>query len=127
MAKKILLVDDDLYIRDVYEEILKSEGFEVETAINGQDGLTKLVQGGYAVILLDIMMPTLDGVAVLEEIQKNPPQQKNGPIIVLSNLELDSVIKAAKEKGAASYLIKAEVTPNELIAAVKAIIGEQTI
>lgn len=123
MAKKVLLVDDDLYIRDVYEEVLKGEGFDVDTATNGQDGFNKLNNGGYDIILLDIMMPTIDGIEVLEKIQANPPQQKNGPIIILTNLALDQVVKTAKEKGAANYLIKAEVTPQELIETVRKFIG----
>ena len=124
MAKKVLLVDDDLYIRDVYEEVLKGEGFDVDTATNGQDGLNKLTNGGYDIVLLDVMMPTIDGIEILEKIQANPPQQKNGPIVMLTNLALDPVVKTAKEKGAATYLIKAEVTPQELIDTVKKLIGE---
>jgi len=123
MAKKILLVDDDLYIRDVYEEVLKGEGYEIETAINGEEGLARLKQGGYDLILLDVMMPTLDGIGVLEELKKNPPQLKNGPIVLLTNLGLDPVVKTAKDKGATSYLIKANITPRDLVEAVARLLG----
>lgn len=123
MAKKILLIDDDVYIRDVYEEVLKGEGYEVETAINGEDGLNKLKQGGYDLVLLDVMMPTLDGIGVLEELKKNPPQLKNGPIVLLTNLGLDPVVKTAKDKGAASYLIKANITPRDLVETVARLLG----
>ncbi len=124
MTKKILLVDDDLYIRDVYEEVLTSEGYEIETAINGEEGLTKLKQGGYDLILLDVMMPTLDGIGVLEELKKNPPQLKNGPIVLLTNLGLDPVVKTAKDKGATSYLIKANITPRDLVETVARLLGQ---
>lgn len=124
MAKKILFVDDDLYIRDAYEEVLKSEGYIVDTAINGEEGLAKLKIGGYDLVLLDVMMPTLDGIGVLEELQKNPPQQKNGPIILLTNLGFDPLVKTAKDKGVTSYLIKAELTPRDLVDTVKKTLGE---
>lgn len=118
MVKKILLVDDDLYIRDVYLEVLKSDGFEVETAINGEEALKKIHPGGYDLIILDVMMPKLDGIGVLESLQKDPPLQKNGPIILLTNLGLDPLIKSAKSKGVTSYLIKADLTPQDLLTTV---------
>ena len=123
MSKRILFVDDDLYIRDVYEEILTSEGYIVDTAINGEEGLKKLQQGGYDLVLLDVMMPTLDGIGVLEELQKHPPQQKNGPIVLLTNLGFDPLIKTAKNKGVTSYLVKAEITPRDLVDMVRKTIG----
>ena len=126
MAKKILFIDDDQYLRDVYEEILKTQGYDVTTAINGEDGLKKLQEGGYDLVLLDIMMPTLDGIGVLEGLQKNPAKQPNGPIVLLTNLGLDPLIKTAKTKGAASYLLKADLTPKELVDHVKKFLGEDT-
>jgi CheY-like chemotaxis protein len=125
MAKRILFVDDDLYIRDAYEEVLKSEGYDVDTAINGEEGLAKLKVGGYDLVLLDVMMPTLDGIGVLEELQKSPPQQKNGPIILLTNLGFDPLVKTAKDKGVTAYLIKAELTPRDLVDTVRKTLGEQ--
>lgn len=119
MSKKILLVDDDLYIRDVYFEILQNGGYNVETAINGEEGLAKLQLGGYDLVILDIMMPKMDGIGVLDALQKNPPANKNGPIILLTNLGLDPLIKTAKSKGVASYLIKADLTPQDLLVVVQ--------
>ena len=124
MGKRVLLVDDDLYIRDVYMEVLQGDGFVVDGAINGEEGLAKMQQGGYDLILLDVMMPKLDGIGVLDGIQKTPPQQKNGPIILLTNLGLDPLIKTAKSKGVTSYLIKADLTPQDLLNTVHKFIGE---
>lgn len=118
MAKKILLVDDDLYIRDIYLEILQNEGFITDVAINGEEGLVKLQEGGYDLVILDIMMPKMDGIGVLDALQKNPPVSKNGPIILLTNLGLDPLTKTAKNKGVASYLTKADLTPQDLLATV---------
>src|SRR3989338_7452154 len=103
MAKRILLIDDDLYIREVYLEILQSANYNVDTAINGEEGLVKLQQGGYDLVILDVMMPKMDGIGVLDALQKTPPVNKNGPIILLTNLGLDPLIKTAKSKGVASY------------------------
>lgn len=119
MAKRVILIDDDLYIRDVYLEILQSEGYEVDTAVNGEEGFNKLQLGGYDLVILDIMMPKMDGIGVLDALQKNPPQRKNGPIILLTNLGLDPLIKTAKNKGVASYLIKADLTPQDLLTTVR--------
>lgn len=124
MAKRILFVDDDLYIRDLYEEVLKGEGYTVDTAVNGEEGLAKLQLGGYDLVLLDVMMPALDGIGVLEELQKNPPQQPNGPIVLLTNLGHDPLVKTSKIQHVASYLVKADLTPPDLIKTVKRMLGE---
>ena len=115
MAKKILIVDDDLYIRELYEEVLKGEGYEVDAAVDGEDGLGRLKQGGYDLVLLDVMMPKIDGLGVLDGLQKTPAQKPNGPIILLTNLGHDPIIKEAMNKGAVSFLIKADLTPDQLV------------
>src|SRR5437016_4426983 len=125
MAKKILVLDDDLYIRELYEEVLKNEGYDVDSAVDGDEGLGKLQKGEYDLVLLDVMMPKLDGLGVLDALAKNPPAIKNGPIILLTNLGQEPLLEKAKTKGAISYLIKAEITPNQLVAKVKEFLGEQ--
>ncbi|MGH7203818.1 MAG: response regulator transcription factor [Candidatus Levyibacteriota bacterium] len=124
MAKKILVVDDDLYIRELYEEVLKDEGYEIETAKDGKETLGKAQQGGYDLILLDIMMPKLDGLGVMDELKKNPPARPNGPILLLTNLDHDPLIKDAMSKGASAFIIKADITPADLIVQVKKFLGE---
>lgn len=115
MAKRILIVDDDLYIRELYVEVLTDAGFAVEAAIDGREGLNKLLIGGYDLILLDVMMPQLDGLQVLSTVAESTPQNKNGPIVLLTNLSHDPIIQEGLSKGAASYLIKADITPEELV------------
>lgn len=124
MAKRILIIDDDLYIRELYEEVLRDEGYEVDSAINGEEGLAKAQAGGYSLILLDVMMPELDGMGVLEGLKAHPPSVPNGPIILLTNLGHDPLIKEARSKGASSYVIKAEMNPDQLVAHVKKFLGE---
>lgn len=119
MNKKILVVDDDQYLRELYEEILKSEGYEVETAQHGREGLSKLHQGGYDFVLLDVMLPEIDGLGILDDLSQNHPSKPNGPIILLTNLANDPLIEQAKIKGASDCLVKADITPQDLIDFVK--------
>ncbi|MBI2590943.1 MAG: response regulator [Candidatus Blackburnbacteria bacterium] len=113
--KKILLVDDDLYIRDLYEEILKSAGYIVECAIDGEEGLQKAQVGGYNLILLDIMMPKRDGLGVLRGLVQSPPKRKNGPVVLLTNMAHDDVIEEGLKLGASSYIIKTDVDGDKLV------------
>ncbi|HWY79249.1 MAG TPA: response regulator [Candidatus Sulfotelmatobacter sp.] len=124
MAKKVMVVDDDQYIRELYVEILKDEGYEVESAENGEVALNKLKNGGYNLILLDIMMPKLDGLGIMDALNKTPPPMKNGPIILLTNLDHDPLIKDAMSKGAIAFIIKADITPDDLLGQVKKYLGE---
>ena len=115
MAKRILVVDDEQYIRDLYVEFFTNEGFEVDSAVDGVEGIQKLQVGGYHLVLLDVMMPQLDGVEVLEQLAKTPPKSPNGPIVILTNLTYEGVAKDALQKGAADYIVKADVNPGQLM------------
>jgi two-component system chemotaxis response regulator CheY len=115
MAQKILLVEDDVYIRKLYGEVLQDAGFQVDMAEDGILGLDKIKKGGYDLILLDVVMPKMDGLGVLERLEQNPPIQKNGPIILLSNLAKDPITQGDLGKGAAGYIVKSDVTPDQLI------------
>ncbi len=120
-GKKILLIDDDLFIRDLYHEVLEQGGYVVETAADGKAGLEKIQAGGFDLILLDIMMPQLDGIGILSELEINPPKQKNGPIVLLTNLAHDPVVKDALKKGAHDCFIKADMNPDEFLSKVHAL------
>jgi len=119
MAKKVLIVDDDAYLRDLYEEVLKEAGYEITTAVDGEEGAGKLQAGGFDLTLLDVMMPKLDGLGVLKKLQQTPPTTPNGPILLLTNLAQDPIITEATQLGAKSYIIKADITPDQLIEKVK--------
>ena len=117
--KKILLVEDDQFTRELYEEVLKDAGFAVDTAVDGVDGLSKMTVGGYNLILLDVMMPKMDGLDVLRELMNNPPKVKNGPVVLLTNLTNDPVIDTAYGLNAKGHLVKSDITPGELVEHVK--------
>jgi len=125
MAKKVIVIDDDAYIRELYVEVLKGEGYTVDFASNGEEAYNKLSQGGYDLVLLDIMMPKMDGLGIIEALKKNPPPVKNGPILLLTNLDHEPLIKDAMGEGAAAFIIKADITPEDLVEQVKKYLVEQ--
>ena len=120
--QKILIIEDDMYIRDVYEEILKKAGYEITTAVDGQEGIVKAQEGGYSLILLDVMMPKLDGLGVLRELKDSPPKQTNGHIVLLTNLAHNTIIEEAQKLGAWTYFVKSDLNPDELVEKVKKVL-----
>lgn len=120
VQKKILIVEDDKYIRDLYFEILSGEGFSVDTAEDGEIGYKKIYQGGYDLVLLDIRLPKMDGLMILQKIHsETPPLHKNNCIIVLSNIGQETVIAKAITLGAKGYMVKADYTTAEVVNKVK--------
>lgn len=123
MARKILIVDDDLLLLQMYETKLKREGFEVETAPSGREGLEKAKSTKPHLILLDILMPSMDGFQVLEKL-KSDPETKKIPVIFLTNLSKEERdFHRGLEQGAAAYLVKARFRPSEVIQKIKEILG----
>lgn len=118
MSKRILVIDDDRYIRELYEEVLKNAGYVIEIGQNGEEGLQKIQQGGYDLILLDKIMPKMNGQEVLDALVKNPPQQKNGPIVLLTNATTDIEDEQPNQQ-IALRLIKVDLTPEDLLTEVK--------
>lgn len=114
--KRILIVEDDQFLREFYQELLQSEGFKVDAAGDGEDGLNKAQEGGYNLILLDIMLPKIDGLQVLRDLKAKYPKQANGPIVILTNLGQDAIIKQCYELGAAGFLIKSALNPDQVLA-----------
>ena len=96
---KILVVEDDEFLREVYVETLTDEGYAVDTALDGMEGLTKIKQGGYKLILLDIIMPKIDGLEVVRQLKNQNLFPQNTSVIFLTNLDKDEEIKQAFELG----------------------------
>lgn len=111
---KILLIEDEPLTVKIYRTHLKAEGHEVAATDNGADGLRLVTEFQPSLIVLDIMMPKLGGFSFLKEIKSNP-KTKNIPVLIYSNLSSDEEVKKAKELGAADYLVKAELTPTQVM------------
>lgn len=115
-AKKVLCIEDEFFISELYERALKKAGYSVTTALNGSDGLEIAQAGNYDVVLLDLMVPGMDGMQILRELRD--PQKSPGfksKIIITTNLEQDDESRAEVEAQADGYLIKAAITPKELV------------
>lgn len=123
MANKILVVEDDQNTRNLYQTVLTNAGFEVEVAVDGQDGLSKCQIGGYDLVLLDVMLPKMDGIGLLEELKKNPPKTPNKYIYLLTNLAHDPILHEAVSLGANDVILKTDVNPEELTNRVKEILA----
>lgn len=122
---KILIVEDDQFIREFYEELLKDEGYSIDTAVDGEMALAKIKQGGWNIIMLDIMLPKMDGLQILRELKTNPPVYPNGSIIVLTNLGNNTIINQAFELGATGYLMKSAMNPDEVLKEIKNFLPKQ--
>lgn len=118
-GKKILIVEDELYLRELYVEVLRGEGFDVIDAADGEKAYEEISKGGFDLVLLDIMLPKMDGLTILNMVQKNPPVLPNKAIVMLTNLGHDSAISQAISLGARGYMIKSDYTPEELVKEVR--------
>lgn len=114
--KRILVVEDDTALRDLYVQILTDSGFTVESASDGQIAFEYMKKGGYHVVLLDIILPKVDGLTILEKLSTEaPPEKPNYHVVVLSNLGQDEAISRAMSLGAQGYLIKSDYTPGQVV------------
>src|SRR3990167_8904113 len=123
--QRILVVEDDLFLRELYSDILTQEGYKVESAQDGEEALQKIKVGGYDLILLDIIMPKMDGLEVMRQVQANPPQSPNKCVVFLTNLDKDEEIKTALKLGN-GYIIKSQITPGTLVEKVKGYLTNPT-
>jgi CheY-like chemotaxis protein len=112
--KKILLVEDDLTLLRMYQRILTIDGYGIETATDGVAGYEKARIFKPDLILLDVMMPKMNGLQTLEKLKQDPDTKKI-PVFVLTNVSSDSEIQSAEQLGAEKYLNKSVYEPNEVI------------
>ncbi len=121
MKKTILLVEDDIFVSDIYQTKISSEGYEVILAENGLEAIKKLEESVPDLILLDIIMPFMDGMETLRKI-KSEEKWKKIPIILLTNLSDKEKIEEALGVGADDFLIKSHFTPSEVISKVNMVL-----
>ncbi len=121
--KRILLVDDEQETRNVFETALRSGGYEIVTASNGQETLEILKTQQFDLILLDQMMPDMSGNETLRAIKANPATS-NLHVSMLTNFGHDDMVKEALNLGASEYILKYQVGAEDLLKRVKQILGE---
>jgi two-component system phosphate regulon response regulator PhoB len=116
--KAILVVEDEISLRSALSDKLNNEGFEVIIAKNGLEGIQEIKKKKPDLILLDVVMPIMDGLSMLREI-KNDDKTKNIPVVILSNLGDQRDILKAMEHEAFDYLVKSDVTLEAIVAKIK--------
>lgn len=123
---KIIIVEDDTFLLSVLADGLKKSGFEPEVAVNGEEGLDKIKKTKFDLILLDMILPKLDGFKVLEELKTNP-DLAGIPVVVLSNLYDKNNIDKAVSLGAKEYIVKAYNTPEEIVNKIRVFLAKEGI
>jgi CheY-like chemotaxis protein len=121
-TKRILLAEDDRFLRKAAEATLRRHGFDVSTAADGEEALRMVRTGTPDLILLDLIMPKLQGFEVLRML-KQDPATTHIPVMVLSNLGQESDIRQALESGATAYFIKANLSLQDLIKQVDVVLS----
>jgi len=112
---RILIVEDDKPLQEIYADTLRAEGYEIDTADDGEVALQKMQQGGWDLVLLDIILPKINGLDIMERLKSQPPlPNPNKCVVFLTNLdkseEVDRGLKLAN-----GYLIKSQITPGDLV------------
>lgn len=115
----VLLVEDEQYLRELYQEILSEQGYTVDTAADGEEGYNKVKQGGYDLVILDIILPKMNGLEIMRKIRSESSLKPNKKVVFLTNLDKDEEIKEALQLGD-GYFIKSQITPGSLVNELKA-------
>lgn len=120
MSKKVLIAEDEKPIANALFNKLKSEGFDADLVINGQEALNAIKSEKFDLILLDLMMPVMDGFGVLSKMKE---EGNTTPVIILSNLGQEVDIEKAKSMGAKDYFVKADTPIKEIVKKINEALG----
>ncbi|MFC1594824.1 response regulator transcription factor [Patescibacteria group bacterium] len=120
-SQKILLIDDDTFLLDMYSVKFNEAAIKIDVAQDGEEALDKIRENKYKAILLDIIMPNLDGFELLKKV-KEEKLANSTPIIILSNLGQRDDLEKGLSLGADDYIVKANFTPSEVLEKLKEII-----
>lgn len=113
--RKILIAEDDFFIRDIYSKVFSLSGYDVQVAVDGMEALEKIKAQPYDMILLDIMMPRMTGIDVLKNVRTLEIPAKNTPIFIITNLGQQNVIEEAFKLGMDGYILKSQVSPQQIV------------
>ncbi|MBI2578059.1 MAG: response regulator [Candidatus Wildermuthbacteria bacterium] len=118
---RIVVVEDDKFLRELIVQKLTKEGYDVTEAVDGEIGVQKIKEEHPDLVLLDLILPGIDGFEVLKQVKENPDTAKV-PIIILSNLGQQEDVERGLKLGAVDYLIKAHFTPGEIVEKIRTIV-----
>ncbi|MES2087844.1 MAG: response regulator [Patescibacteria group bacterium] len=121
--QKVLIIDDDEFLLNMYSMKFKKSGFEIDTAKSGSSALSKIKEGSNPdIVLLDLVMPDMDGLELLGTLRKEK-LLPNASVIILSNQNQQTDVDRAKSLGVAGYIVKASSIPSEVVSEVERIIA----
>lgn len=123
----ILLIEDDKFLSRLITNKLVREGFNVTAAVDGEGGLVELESSKPDIILLDILLPGIDGFEVLKRVKSKDSKLKSVPVILLSNLGEDEYVAKGLSLGASDYMIKSNFTTDEIVKKITQILGATKI
>ena len=121
---KILLIEDEDAIREIYKSELELSGFQIDAFAMGADGLKAFKKNSYDAVILDIILLDVNGLDVLKEMRKDS-QKKDMPILLLTTVTQDIVVKKSLKLGATAYLQKDIITPDKLVGKIKEILASR--
>ena len=124
MAKKILIIEDEADIRELYSQFLRESGFEVIEAVDGQVGFDLAIRGEWDLLLLDIMLPKMDGFEILKKLRESDAG-KNKPIVILTNLDTENIRQKGTDLGASGYVVKSDVSPRDVLETVQGFFSKE--
>lgn len=124
MTQRIMVIEDDDMLRDVYKELLTNAGYTVEAFERGTDGLVALEKNPYDLVLLDVILPDMNGLDALKQIKQNAAI-RHIPVVLLTNLDTDMLVEKGMKLGAASWWVKVNYTPDQVVTAVQKIFAEK--
>lgn len=122
MAKTVLLIEDEIYLNDLYKMTLEADGYTVLAAYDGEQGVEQ-ANNHPDIIYLDIMLPKINGIDVLKKLKENDAT-KDIPVVILSNLGQESIVQQALTLGAKEYVIKLQIEPADLATKTKDLVGK---
>lgn len=123
-TKRIILIEDDVFLSELLLEKLRKEGLETDWTANGSEALSLLKNKNFDLILLDILLPGIGGLDVLAEIKKQP-KLKDIPVVMLTNLDNKEDIDKSKELGAIDYMIKSNFNLGEVVEKINLILNDE--
>ena len=125
LKKRILVVEDEHDARRIYIDLLTQAGYQVDGVEDGLETLKKCTNEKYDLILLDIIMPNLDGIATLKELKDHPEKYGNNNVYMLTNIGSDLAIEKAVKLGARGYILKSDNGPDDLIKQVNDVFSDK--
>lgn len=123
-SQKILVIEDDLFLRELYTDILSSESWTVETAADGQEGLEKIQTGGWNLVLLDMNLPKLKGIEIVKKLSTTSNEDLNQTIVFLTNMEEGPELQEIESLGY-KYLIKSQFSPDQFLQKIKELLAQE--